>query len=179
MPRLKPFSSCNLPQNGIAVRLSDCRSTQGLAPCKFCRRVKPLVKISSLFNRCSRQPGQIAGRHISDAFIRPAIAVAEMAVGHPQPFCLVIHKRYECLLRPCNSLRQHHASIIARKRHDAVEEVFNTHFLPRREKHGGSCGRAVPRSAEHTSELQSLMRISYAVFCLKKKNRNKTTLHTK
>src|SRR3546814_1358494 len=27
-----------------------------------------------------------------------------------------------------------------------------------------------PRSEEHTSELQSLMRISYAVFCLKKKN---------
>src|SRR3546814_4764375 len=31
------------------------------------------------------------------------------------------------------------------------------------------------RSEEHTSELQSLMRISYAVFCLKKKN-NTTTL---
>src|SRR3546814_1692426 len=30
-----------------------------------------------------------------------------------------------------------------------------------------ACGR---RSEEHTSELQSLMRISYAVFCLKKKN---------
>src|SRR3546814_9282942 len=29
---------------------------------------------------------------------------------------------------------------------------------------------ADPRSEEHTSELQSLMRISYAVFCLKKKN---------
>src|SRR3546814_2619481 len=29
-----------------------------------------------------------------------------------------------------------------------------------------------PRSEEHTSELQSLMRISYAVFCLKKKKRN-------
>src|SRR3546814_1992478 len=29
---------------------------------------------------------------------------------------------------------------------------------------------AVERSEEHTSELQSLMRISYAVFCLKKKN---------
>src|SRR3546814_3996135 len=28
--------------------------------------------------------------------------------------------------------------------------------------------RTVPRSEEHTSELQSLMRISYAVFCLKK-----------
>src|SRR3546814_1403949 len=28
----------------------------------------------------------------------------------------------------------------------------------------------IPRSEEHTSELQSLMRISYAVFCLKKKH---------
>src|SRR3546814_3721461 len=33
------------------------------------------------------------------------------------------------------------------------------------------CG--MRRSEEHTSELQSLMRISYAVFCLKKKNRKK------
>src|SRR3546814_6781653 len=32
----------------------------------------------------------------------------------------------------------------------------------------------VSRSEEHTSELQSLMRISYAVFCLKKKNQKKT-----
>src|SRR3546814_6376256 len=31
------------------------------------------------------------------------------------------------------------------------------------------------RSEEHTSELQSLMRISYAVFCLKKKKNNKLT----
>src|SRR3546814_9504689 len=30
----------------------------------------------------------------------------------------------------------------------------------------------ITRSEEHTSELQSLMRISYAVFCLKKKNNN-------
>src|SRR3546814_4250358 len=40
----------------------------------------------------------------------------------------------------------------------------------------------VYRSEEHTSELQSLMRISYAVFCLKKKNKknnkNKNTTHT-
>src|SRR3546814_9698579 len=34
--------------------------------------------------------------------------------------------------------------------------------------------RAIIRSEEHTSELQSLMRISYAVFCLKKKNKHKT-----
>src|SRR3546814_6339846 len=35
--------------------------------------------------------------------------------------------------------------------------------------------RSAPRSEEHTSELQSLMRISYAVFCLKKKNRRLTS----
>src|SRR3546814_3671430 len=34
------------------------------------------------------------------------------------------------------------------------------------------------RSEEHTSELQSLMRISYAVFCLKKKNHRKRTTQT-
>src|SRR3546814_3573935 len=33
---------------------------------------------------------------------------------------------------------------------------------------------ATRRSEEHTSELQSLMRISYAVFCLKKKNKTQT-----
>src|SRR3546814_2788634 len=58
-------------------------------------------------------------------------------------------------------------------------------------KGGISSGIVYPRavrSEEHTSELQSLMRISYAVFCLKKKTKNRlatlglhdnTTKHTK
>src|SRR3546814_2720361 len=42
---------------------------------------------------------------------------------------------------------------------------------------GGFHARIIAaRSEEHTSELQSLMRISYAVFCLKKKNKKKTKL---
>src|SRR3546814_16836455 len=43
---------------------------------------------------------------------------------------------------------------------------------PPARKHPGSAARPdhALRSEEHTSELQSLMRISYAVFCLKKKN---------
>src|SRR3546814_3694061 len=43
-------------------------------------------------------------------------------------------------------------------------------------RHGiglGVIGIDGTRSEEHTSELQSLMRISYAVFCLKKKKKNK------
>src|SRR3546814_6066808 len=47
----------------------------------------------------------------------------------------------------------------------------------------GACRDGAPeirtdiRSEEHTSELQSLMRISYAVFCLKKKNKTNTLVH--
>src|SRR3546814_2711124 len=40
---------------------------------------------------------------------------------------------------------------------------------------GRSSVHQVRRSEEHTSELQSLMRISYAVFCLKKKTTNLKT----
>src|SRR3546814_1135514 len=42
-------------------------------------------------------------------------------------------------------------------------------------RHGLAAAQAL-RSEEHTSELQSLMRISYAVFCLKKK-KNKAEIH--
>src|SRR3546814_7445407 len=49
-----------------------------------------------------------------------------------------------------------------------VTERLSNQLLPRR------------RSEEHTSELQSLMRISYAVFCLKKKTQNhdRPVIHT-
>src|SRR3546814_7101555 len=48
---------------------------------------------------------------------------------------------------------------------DAVTAVLRSSLLARGDKIGW-----MPRSEEHTSELQSLMRISYAIFCL-----NKTT----
>src|SRR3546814_4733002 len=48
-----------------------------------------------------------------------------------------------------------HAWVIRRERHGEPEQAMQV--------------EVVDRSEEHTSELQSLMRISYAVFCLKKK----------
>src|SRR3546814_5056693 len=46
----------------------------------------------------------------------------------------------------------------------------------RRQPHrGAGAQQGNPRSEEHTSELQSLMRISYAVFCLKKKTKDRDT----
>src|SRR3546814_8745112 len=57
--------------------------------------------------------------------------------------------------------------VIGEKFQGGLHVRENLHLVARIEKH--------LRSEEHTSELQSLMRISYAVFCLKtKKNKNKT-----
>src|SRR3546814_6069506 len=64
---------------------------------------------------------------------------------------------------------------------DAAEERLRRHRQGHRrgDPAGHRCGlRGRPRSEEHTSELQSLMRISYAVFCLQKKKKEKNT-HTK
>src|SRR3546814_5288606 len=64
-------------------------------------------------------------------------------------------------------------------RHDAdgerhILQLFRT--TPR--GHDDLALRISCRSEEHTSELQSLMRISYAVFCLKKKDEPTTYTHT-
>src|SRR3546814_10792800 len=47
---------------------------------------------------------------------------------------------------------------------------LNRNVLNSWKKRTSACAARLKRSEEHTSELQSLMRISYAVFCLKKKN---------
>src|SRR3546814_4435093 len=51
-----------------------------------------------------------------------------------------------------------------------IPGVLDGELLVRGSHQGGTEGGAASRSEEHTSELQSLRRISYAVFCLKKKN---------
>src|SRR3546814_6342489 len=67
------------------------------------------------------------------------------------------------------------------RRHAAAARGDGRHAASRPETGGqgqGADGRIalcrVPRAEEYTSELQSLMRISYDVFCLKKKNKNYT-----
>src|SRR3546814_7753015 len=79
----------------------------------------------------------------------------------------------------CVVLVPDHVVYVLGQRQDAVDRL-SQHVIG----HGGNPvsggvghdlhGR---RSEEHTSELQSLMRISYAVFCLKKKNNTPTTLN--
>src|SRR3546814_6200606 len=63
-----------------------------------------------------------------------------------------------------------------------TDRPIGPHPCPQYEVHFRACSveavtsriEAAGRSEEHTSELQSLMRISYAVFCLKKKKERKT-----
>src|SRR3546814_2682340 len=87
---------------------------------------------------------------------------------------------YTTLFRSRRNLRRHH---LRRCRFPTTGATGRRASVPvvRRAVEGASClwlarrlggaerGSAGQRSEEHTSELQSLMRISYAVFCLKKK----------
>src|SRR3546814_3504968 len=59
----------------------------------------------------------------------------------------------------------------------AIEHLPRQHLeqqIAKREIDAENQNTTIRRSEEHTSELQSLMRISYAVFCLKKKKQNIT-----
>src|SRR3546814_2171019 len=81
------------------------------------------------------------------------------------------HRRGDLVERQCNGKIPGDD-----RRDDAERRAFDERLLAHlRRPHIGSAHRArkpgiiLQRSEEHTSELQSLMRISYAVFCLKKK----------
>src|SRR3546814_4432653 len=82
-----------------------------------------------------------------------------------------------CAILICNTSALIRYSGVTPNRPEATCLILERRSLPWRS--GSSppspeLERAPSRSEEHTSELQSLMRISYAVFCLKKKNK---TIH--
>src|SRR3546814_3414619 len=86
---------------------------------------------------------------------------AVLAVHRPAPDRLVVERRH----RASFERGQRFVNIDDRRaRHDPLDRDAPVAF-------------AQPRSEEHTSELQSLMRTSYAVFCLKKKTKNKHSNH--
>src|SRR3546814_3958584 len=69
-------------------------------------------------------------------------------------------------------------AMIRRLAQQGTTVIFSTHVIHHAERLCQSVAIiAGGRSEEHTSELQSLMRISYAVFCLKKKNQAIHIIH--
>src|SRR3546814_7511764 len=77
-----------------------------------------------------------------------------------------IGRAVEAYLTIAKQLYDHHAFVVARK--CSTRDNFVVRWTRFRSLICHRLGAAL-RSEEHTSELQSLMRISYAVFCLKKK----------
>src|SRR3546814_5309559 len=74
--------------------------------------------------------------------------------------------------------REQQCAVVAHRSEDHEQRKYGTDRRVRYADHAAALGvvasenqqaRNRPRSEEHTSELQSLMRISYAVFCLTKK----------
>src|SRR3546814_10909977 len=80
------------------------------------------------------------------------------------------------LVMPVLTLVIYDWGYIARMTRASMAEVMTTHYIRTAVLKGLPYGQVIRqhalRSEEHTSELQSLMRISYAVFCLKKNNKN-------
>src|SRR3546814_9835413 len=71
-----------------------------------------------------------------------------------------------------------HSDLPLASRRGAAEPLDGTKATPKRLPASYGPEIASYRSEEHTSELQSLMRISYAVFCLKKKKQQKHNKNT-
>src|SRR3546814_1213506 len=105
--------------------------------------------------------------------------IAQNEVGsEPQPFGLSVPEFHAAA---ANRLRTQPQALSATATHDTKRgedarlRIAMVAQQPERWRDDVGRWHAVTRSEEHTSELQSLMRISYAVFCLNKKN---TTIHT-
>src|SRR3546814_8155961 len=89
--------------------------------------------------------------------------------GHPFP-CLRYYIQHA-------SYGQHDDAAESGARGPFAQRCFAS-WLHDRARSGRWRDRSATRSEEHTSELQSLMRISYAVFCLKKKKKTQITQKT-
>src|SRR3546814_9934221 len=104
--------------------------------------------------------GEVAGVIATEGF-RPAAIRARIALGQDARPCLQVRTRLERLFVGIEAVLVEVLPVDLCQAHGKVVAALFEH---------------ANRSEEHTSELQSLMRISYAVFCLKKKKKknNKT-----
>src|SRR3546814_3893121 len=87
-----------------------------------------------------------------------------LGAGIDPPFCLRGVGAFAAEVHHGTGTRTHEVGMSLLQKDDTPEHVHIKGERP-------VCAGAFKRSEEHTSELQSLMRISYAVFCLKKKKK--------
>src|SRR3546814_9195535 len=136
---------------------------QGIPKDEITTRVQEAGRILGLGDLLQRKPKALSGAQ------RQRVAMGRAIVRKPQAFLMD-----EPLSNLDAKLRVQTRSEIARIQRDlGVTTIYVTHDQTE--------AMTMGRSEEHTSELQSLMRISYAVFCLKKKTKNipQTSSNTK
>src|SRR3546814_1080685 len=101
--------------------------------------------------------------------------VRKAGVACPYPACRMAQRPVDVERRR----RRRRAAAQRGKPHQGKQQpAEKANRMDRRSRHLASYGSQILgklRSEEHTSELQSLMRISYAVLCLKKKKQNTYT----
>src|SRR3546814_2302038 len=117
-------------------------------------RTDPLFPYTTLFRSV-----------VSDVDDRPRV-LEQQPRGAPQPCAQQILMRRHAEHAHEQSQEMERAQVRLARHRFKVDVLRRTRVDPQ-------CG--LDRSEEHTSELQSLMRISYAVFCLKKKKTPKYT----
>src|SRR3546814_6555366 len=113
------------------------------------------MSLRAICSRCARTASASRSTNLSRPFAQPEITTAKSA-----------HASSNIIRKAVNIRRQTSPSIRS---------------PPNRALQSSKClskNSDLPRSEEHTSELQSLMRISYAVFCLKKKKEHYLTTTT-
>src|SRR3546814_9451071 len=113
-------------------------------------RTDTLFPYTTLFrSRRYLSPDQLATDQIAADFVCPSADVVEFGVAE------------EAFYRPFLGVAR------AAERLDRLERGFDGVLAGQQDRAGGVEAGRLARSEEHTSELQSLMRISYSVFCLK------------
>src|SRR3546814_3216213 len=111
----------------------------------------------------SRRRGSCASSRYGSGDSPGGIALSALAIHLPLHFDLPTRLRRETRPRRTGRTPRGYPRPHGGRRPDSARDAaLPMAFLD-------SCDRSDSRSEEHTSELQSLMRISYAVFCLKKK----------
>src|SRR3546814_7408544 len=118
------------------------------------------VALLSKLHLCGR------GRWPVVSVIRAASGVPNVPAGFP-----ILFDADMAIIEPAFVWLMEHAELSGRAHATETVRTYGEHlhdWFDSLEQSG------IERSEEHTSELQSLMRISYAVFCLKKKTINKT-----
>src|SRR3546814_79877 len=107
-----------------------------------------------------------------DPFILDSMGWVKFRMGDKQAAVDYLSRAYA--QRPEADIAAHLAEVLwAEGKRQQAEEMLHAGF--KKDPKNQTLLDTAKRSEEHTSELQSLMRISYAVFCLKKKKTNKQT----